>query len=92
MPIVGALAHDRIRKKPERSMKRIVRPTTKEGHAGQLSPGAMLLLLLMKHTGRNGIEEDHLSDLCQQAIALCGSIERAIQEFEAGRLRLEKLP
>ncbi len=70
-------------------MSRIFHPTKKECRADQLSPGGMLVLLILKHTG--SIEEDHLADLAHEAIARCGSIKNAITALESGRLVFEKI-
>jgi hypothetical protein len=70
----------------------LLRATNKEGDASMLSPGAMLSLLLIKHMGGKWVEEDHLADLVEEAIAHCGSVENAIAALEAGRLNLEQVP
>jgi hypothetical protein len=51
---------------------------------------ATLIALLAKHMP-DGVEEDHLSDLCAEAIAACGSAKKAIRAIEAGRLKIEKM-
>jgi hypothetical protein len=69
-------------------MSRIIR-AKKEGR-GQLSPAATLMLMLAKQAP-DGIEEEHLLDLFDQAVATCGSIQGAIQALESGALVMEKI-
>jgi hypothetical protein len=69
----------------------VLRPTTKDGHAGQLSPPGMLIALLVKHTGRDGVELEHLYELFDMAVAAAGSISGAIEALEDGRMNLERV-
>ncbi len=85
MPKRGNLA------KPK-SLSGIIRATQIDSSTSGLSPAAMLLLLLMKHTDRNGITEDHLSELFNKAVFAAGSIGAAIEALENGRMRLHKFP
>lgn len=71
-------------------MSRFLRPTTRDLSANQLTPVAMLVALLTRHMPE-GVEEDHLADLVDEAIAACGSVKKAIRAIEAGRLKIEKI-
>jgi hypothetical protein len=71
-------------------VKRILRPTQNDISADQLSPMAVLIALLTKHMP-DGVDEDHLSDLCAEAIAVCGSVKKAIRAIETGRMKIEKM-
>ena len=68
---------------------RILRPTRKDISGHQLTRMATLVALLTKHMP-DGVDEDHLSDLVHEAIAVCGSVKRAIRAIETGRLKIEK--
>ena len=95
MSIMGPQPDDRIRTTECRVSKRklitVLRPTTKDGHAGQLSPSGMLVAMLVKHTGRDGIEVEHLYELFDMAVAAAGSISGAIEALESGRMNLERI-
>jgi hypothetical protein len=81
-----------MRRMQNRLKGRLIRSTGKEGRIDNLSPMAMLIVLMVKHMGGQYVEEDHLTDLVEQAIARTGSIENAITALESGRLILERIP
>jgi hypothetical protein len=51
----------------------------------------MLVAMLVKHTGRDGIEVEHLYELFDMAVAAAGSISGAIEAWESGRMNLERV-
>ena len=63
-------------------MHTIVKSTGADCHAGD--PLDTLILLLVKLAGHNGIEEENLMSLVDEAVARTGSIEAAIQAIEDG--------
>ena len=76
----------------KRKHRRLLAATNKDIPAAQLSPMAMLVVLMVKHMGRGGrITEEHLEDLIGQAIAHYGSVEGAIAALETGRMKLERV-
>ena len=60
----------------------IVKSTDADCHAGD--PLDTLILLLVKLADDNGIEEENLMNLVDEAVAKTGSVEAAIQAIEAG--------
>jgi hypothetical protein len=71
--------------------KRMIGATKKDACASQLTPMAMLIVLLAKHMKGDCVEEDHLMELTENAIALCGSVENAITALETGQLKLDRV-
>ena len=58
----------------------VIKSTGADFRAGD--PLDTLLMLLVKLTGDNGIEEQNLIELVNEAVAKYGSIEGAIQAIE----------